>query len=111
MSDLSDSAAGVRNVSNIPRSGKIGGDDPQAQGVRTHQHYRDDTQLGNGVKTVFFLPKTPANVAQLHVYVSGLLKQPGLPSVPNDYSLSGNKVTFTVAPANLAPISFLMVSS
>lgn len=111
MSDLSDNPAGVRNVSNIPRAGKIGGDDPQSVAVRTHQHYRDDTQLGNGVKTVFFLKKTPANDAQLQVFVSGLLKQPGLPSVPNDYSVSANKVTFTAPPANLAPISFLMVSS
>lgn len=109
MSDLSDSASGVRNVSNIPRSGKIG-DDPQAQGVRTHQHYRDDS-AGTGLKTVFFLSKSPANIAQLHVYVSGLLKTPASPGLPNDYALSANKVTFTVAPGAGAPISFLMVSS
>lgn len=110
MSDLSESAAGVRNLSNIPRAGKIGGDDPQSIAVRTHQHYRDDA-AGTGLKTVFFLSKSPANIAQLHVYVSGLLKTPASPGVPNDYALSANKVTFTVAPAAGAPVSFLMVSS
>lgn len=98
-----------RNVPTVPQAGKIG-DDPQAQRVRTHQHYRS-TAVGDGAKTAFFLPKTPTNSDQLHVYVSGLLKTPAAPGVPNDYSLSANKVTFVAAPAAAAPISFLMVSS
>lgn len=104
-----DKAASPRHPSPLPQSGKIG-DDPQAQRVRTHQHYRS-TDVGDGVKTVFFLPKTPANSDQLHVYVAGLLKTPAAPGVANDYALSANKVTFVAAPAAAAAISFLMVSS
>ena len=99
----------VRNFPTLPQSGKIG-DDPQPRGNRTHQHYRD-TAVGDGAKTVFFLSKSPTNDAQCHVYVSGLLKTPSASGTANDYTLSGNKVTFVAAPALNAPISFLMVSS
>lgn len=97
------------DVTTIPRAGKIG-DDPQAQAVRTHQHYRDEF-VGDGVKTVFFLSKSPSNSAQLLVFVAGLLKLPAAPGAANDYALSGNKITFAVAPAAAAKISCPMVSS
>lgn len=99
----------TRGPSAVPRAGKIG-DDPQAQGVRTHQHYRDEF-VGDGVKTVFFLSKSPSNSAQLLVFVAGLLKLPAAPGAANDYSLSGNKITFAAAPAAAAKISCPMVSS
>jgi hypothetical protein len=95
--------------SGIPHAGKIG-DNEQAKGVRTHQHYRDDF-VGDGVKTVFFLSKSPANSDQVLVFVSGLLKTPAAPGVANDYSLADNKITFTAAPAVGAKISCPMVSS
>jgi hypothetical protein len=103
------SSSTYRNVPTVPQAGKIG-DDSQARGVRTHQHYRDEF-VGDGVKTVFFLSKTPSNSAQLLVFVAGLLKLPAAPGAANDYSLSGNRLTFAAAPAAAAKISCPMVSS
>lgn len=99
----------VRDTAALPQAGKIG-DDAQAARVRAHQHYRDEF-VGDGVKTVFFLSKTPSNSAQLLVFVAGLLKLPAAPGAPNDYSLSANKITFVAAPAAAAKISCPMVSS
>lgn len=65
------------------------------QKQRTHQH---STQYGNGTgaQTVFFLEPEPRQV--LGVYVGGARKSEAAAGGTADYIVSGNKVTFAVAP-------------
>lgn len=79
-----------------PRAGIIGDDLGRASN-RTHQHYIDEF-VGDGGAIVFTLSKTPVNSAQLQVFVAGLKKRRSVRNVPNDYTLTGNKITFQVAP-------------
>lgn len=54
--------------------------------------------VGDGVKTVFFLDKVPTHSKGLWVFVNGLRFRPADRATPYDYSVSGNRVTFTAAP-------------
>lgn len=64
-------------------------------------------ETGDGVKTVYFLPKSPV---ALEVFVGGALQRPASPGVPNQYSLDGNKVTFVAAPGLGVAVGFGIVS-
>jgi len=85
----------------IQQGGKIGGTEQQKRN-RTHQHYQD-WAIGNGVKTVYWLTKTPRDTSQLAVYVNGLRKRPKERATAYDFSLSENRVTFVVAPPGPGP--------
>ena len=55
-----------------------------------------DTFSGTGSATVFGqLTRAPAGVASIAVYISGVYKVPGV-----DYTLNGDMISFTVAPAS-----------
>jgi hypothetical protein len=66
-------------------------------GTAVAASYNSQIFSGTGAQTAFTLSNTPANTASCIVAVSGVLKQPG-----TDYNVSGNTLTFTVAPANAA---------
>lgn len=53
---------------------------------------------GDGVTDEFALSCEPKDVNHTMVFVSGVYKH------RSEYSVSGNKITFTVAPANLSKI-------
>jgi hypothetical protein len=57
----------------------------------------DETPSGlvNSSNTVFTLANTPSPGASLQLFENGLLQNPS----GNDYSLSGNTITFTIAPS------------
>lgn len=83
---------------------------PELLTSRSHTH-TVQWATGDGTTTVFHLAKTPANASHLKVYVAGLLKRPHDRGTTHDYGLSGNTVTFTAAPANLAAIAFDQVAA
>lgn len=63
--------------------------------------FKINSASGNGSTTAFNLTDTPISLSVLQVYVNGLIQQPTA-----DYSLSGNQVTFTTAPAAGQEINF-----
>ena len=56
--------------------------------------YNRDSFSGNGSTTAFTLTNTPGAVAEVAVYIDGILQ-----IVTTDYSISGTTLTFTSAPA------------
>ena len=56
---------------------------------------------GDGVKTVFTIP---LGFKVLHVFEAGLLQKEGS---TDDYTVSGDSITFSVAPANLVQIGVI----
>lgn len=63
--------------------------------------FRKNTSSGDGATTVFNLADTPIGSGALWVFVNGIEQQ-----LTTDYTLSGNTVTFTTAPANAQSIDF-----
>lgn len=95
--------------STLPVGGKIGNDDVRARN-RAHEHFTD-WATGDGAKVLFFLSKTPRDPSQLWVYVDGKRMRPNDRATAYDFALSGNRVTFAVAPAAGKAITFDQVSS
>ena len=54
-----------------------------------------DTMTGDGSDATLTLSQTPASVNDVAVYLDGVFQRP-----TNEYTLSGNVITFTTAPAN-----------
>ena len=54
-----------------------------------------NTMTGDGSDTTLTLSQTPASVNDVAVYLDGVFQRP-----TNEYTLSGNVITFTTAPAN-----------
>jgi len=54
-----------------------------------------DTMTGDGSDTTLTLTSTPSSVNNVAVYLDGIMQRPTV-----NYTLSGNVVTFTTAPAN-----------
>lgn len=65
---------------------------------------------GDGATTVFYLTKAPTIAGGLMVFNAGLAQTPASNGTANDYSVSGNKITFTVAPAAAAKLLFHVFS-
>jgi hypothetical protein len=93
----------------IPQTTRSANQGAQSQ-ARTHQHYQD-WATGDGVKTLYFLTKTPRDVSQLAVYVNGARKRPKDRATAYDFSLSSNNVLFVVAPPNGQYVCFDIISS
>jgi len=54
-----------------------------------------DSMTGNGSTTTLALSQTPDSVMNVAIYCDGVMQRPGI-----EYTLSGNTITFTTAPAN-----------
>lgn len=59
---------------------------------------KKDTASGNSATTIFTLSQTPISADCLDVFIDGILR--------SAYTLTGNQVTFTTAPANGQSIIF-----
>lgn len=90
----------------LPSALKVIGWDSSASGLQNYDtadlfsaavyaNWVYDTFTGDGTTTAFALQKSPGNVANIDVSISGVTQMPGA-----DYSLSGTTLTFTTAPAN-----------
>lgn len=60
-----------------------------------------ETATGDGFQTVFTLANGPVNLAALIVFINGIQKRPTV-----DFTVSGNDVTFLVAPGSGDAIDF-----
>jgi hypothetical protein len=74
----------------------------KAQGVVRYEQ-RQFWFEADGVETVFTIP---VGFEPLHVYDAGLLQKEG---DTDDYTVSGNVVTFSVAPTNLNRVAVIGV--
>lgn len=99
-------SGGVNVQLPTPEAGKLIGWNADADGLTNYNaaevatalstgNWTYETFSGDGVTTVFALSSNPGHVANMDVSISGSTKRPTL-----DYTLSGNLVTFTSAPAS-----------
>ena len=54
-----------------------------------------DSMTGDGSDTTLTLSQTPDSVIDVAIYYDGIMQRPGI-----EYTLAGNTITFTTAPAN-----------
>ena len=79
---------------------------PSANNANTYPKL--DLFTGDGSDTTFVLSATPPSAGAIMVFVDGVFQREGS---SNAWTLSGDTVTFTAAPANLANISVMHLAT
>ena len=86
---------GIGTFSNVPPAGSVGSAELSA-GLKG---FTVDNRDGTGGATEFTLSHTPPSASSVLVFVDGIAQK-----LTTNYTISGNKITFTTAPDNNAEI-------